>query len=111
MGLGVLSVTAGLPWKTHVARIAHGLGAYSLVDVAIEAGHNVYGLGYRAGTDEVLTYARMLLYLACLGYWIVTLWQDAPEPRELPAEMRAQLRSLQARVAYDLGTIRTWRKP
>lgn len=111
LGMVVLSVTVGLPWKTHVARIAQGLGAFSILDVLIEAGHTLYGGVYQAHVNEVLTSARQVLYLAVLGYWVVTLWQEAPEPRELPAEMREQLRSLATRLSYDLYTIRKWRKP
>lgn len=110
VGMVVLSVTAGLPWRTHVARIAHGLGAYSLLDIAIEAGHTLYGTGYKAHIDDLLSDARMLLYLGCLLYWIVTLWQQAPEPRELPDTLRKHLRVLQTRLAYDLYTFRSWRK-
>ncbi len=111
VGMLVLSVTVGLPWRTHVARIAHGLGAYSIVDIAIEVGHTLYGAPYRAQVDEALTSARMLVYLACLVYWIVTLWQEAPQPRELPAEMRAHLRAWQANLADNLYTLRSWKKP
>lgn len=110
LGLVVLSVTVGLPWRTHVARISQGLGAYSIFDVIIQAGHTLYGAGYQARIDETLITARMTVYLGALGYWIVTLWKDAPPGRQLSAEMREQLRSLQARLAYDLYTIRHWRK-
>ncbi len=111
LGLVVLSVTVGLPWRTHTARISQGLGAYSLMDVIIQALHTIYGTGYQAGIDEVLIGIRKSLYLAALGYWIVTLWRSAPATRELPAEMQTQLRNLHARVAYDLYSIRHWRKP
>lgn len=111
IGMIILSVTVRLPLRTHVARISQALGLYSLVDVMIEAGHTLYGAEYHARADEVLSHARMLLYLLCLGYWIVTLWQDAPEPRELPAHVRKHLRGLQSRLAYDLYTLRSWRKP
>ncbi len=111
VGMLVLSATVGLPWRTHVARIAHGLGAYSIVDIAIETAHTLYGAGYKTQTDVALYHTRMVLYLACLVYWSVTLWQQAPAPRELPAEMRKHLRNLQARVAYDLYLLRSWKKP
>lgn len=111
VGMVVLSVTVGLPWRTHVARISHGLGAFSLFDVLIEAGHTLYGAAYHARADVILTHVRMLLYLGCLAYWIVTLWRDAPAPRELPPDVRKHLRGLQSRLAYDLYTLRSWRKP
>jgi hypothetical protein len=111
LGLLVLSVTVGLPWKTHEARIAQGLGAYSILDVLIEAGHTLYGSVYQASLGEVLTFSRHVVYLLALGYWIVTLWRDAPDTHELSKEMRKELERLQARLAYDLYTIRNWRKP
>ncbi len=40
VGTIVLSATAGLPWKTHVARIAQGLGAYSVFCVAMDIAVN-----------------------------------------------------------------------
>ena len=39
-----LSIDARLPWKTHVAKIAQGLGAYSLLGVLIETGHSYFGV-------------------------------------------------------------------
>ncbi len=111
LGLVVLSVTVGLPWRTHVARVSQGLGAYSLMDVIFQGLHTIYGTGYQAGIDDVLIGLRKTLYIAALGYWIVTLWRTAPETREVSAEMRTQLQNLNARVAYDLYSIRNWRKP
>lgn len=110
LGMLVLAAAVGLPWKTHVARIAYGLGFYSLLDVLIEAGHTLFGAVYQAHLGDVLTTVRQVSYLATLVFWIVTLWQEAPEPRQMLEEMREQMRSLQARLAYDLYTIRNWRK-
>lgn len=111
MGMVVLSVTVGLPWKTHVARIAHGLGVFAILDAVIAAGHTAHGSLYGTHVDALLTRTRMLVYLACVLYWIVALWEEAPTPRDLPPKMLAELRSLNARVAYDLYTLRKWRKP
>lgn len=111
LGMVALSVTVGLPWRTHDARIAHGLGVFSLLDLAIEAVHTVHGGAGALNVQDVLTSARMIVYLGCLVYWIVTLWQEAPEPRDLPLKLIAELRLLNARVAYDLGTLRKWKKP
>lgn len=110
VGMVSLSVTAGLPWRTHVARIAQGLGVYSLLDIAIEAAHTLYGAQYRTHTDVLLSDTRKLLYLGSVVYWIFALWQDAPEPRELPAEVRKHLRELQTRLTYDLYTLRGGKK-
>ena len=111
LGMVILSVTVGLPWRTHVARIAYGLGAYAVVCVLIEAGHALYSGLQGATLGAVLTLSRNGTYLMVLGFWIATLWQDAPAGRELPKEMREELSKLQSRLAYDLYTIRNWRKP
>ena len=77
----------------------------------IEGAHSFYGTNYETKIDTVLSHARMLLYLGCLLYWIATLWQEAPEPRAMSAEAKKHLRSLQARLAYDLYTFRSWKRP
>lgn len=110
VGMMVLSATVSLPWRTHVARIALALGIYSLVDVVIEAAHTLYGRAYQAHVDDVLSESRKVLYLLCVGWWVVSLWRKAPTPRALPEEARKHLRSLQTRLAYDLYTFRNWRR-
>ncbi len=66
-----LSGMAGLPWKTHVARIAQGLGFYSMVGILTEAGHNVFSRD--SATYQTLSYLRMTTYLLSASYWIVML--------------------------------------
>ncbi len=108
VGMIAFSTIARLPWKTHVARIAQGLGVYELIGIVTEAGHN---LTVRNSTPfAVLTYIRMSAYLACVTYWIVMLWRDTPEPRELPEEMRGLLFTLQIKVGYDLRKLRAFRR-
>jgi hypothetical protein len=104
VGMIAFSSTAGLPWKTHVARIAQGLGFYSLIGLFTEAGHNI--LPSNSAAYEVLTNLRISVYLLCASYWIVMLWLPAPAPQELPTEARRQLFTLQRRVAYDLRRLR-----
>jgi hypothetical protein len=106
VGMMAFSVNAGLPWKTHVARIAQGLGFYSLLGMVTEAGHNVIGMLRTSTMSHDLTLLRETTYLVCLSYWIVMLWRDAPAPRELPQEMLKQLISLQRYVEYDLRRLR-----
>ena len=110
IGMVMLSVTVGLPWRTHVARIAQGFGAYAIFDLALQAGHALYGSEYLARVDLILTKAGKTFYLGCMAYWVVTLWQDAPAPRELPEAARQHLRALQARITYDLYTLRSGRR-
>jgi hypothetical protein len=106
VGSVVLTATVGLPWKTHVARIAQGLGAYSLFGLAIDIGVTPVGITPDNAVFAALMRAQKLVWLACQVYWIVTLWQEAPAPRELPEVMRAQIFSLQNRVRDDLIRIR-----
>jgi len=104
-GMVVLSVTVGLPWKPHAARIAQGLGFYSLVTILTEAGHNIFGME-RSSISRDLTLLRIVTYLICVMYWIVMLWRDAPAPRELPAGIRSQLVAFQRLLEYDLRKLR-----
>lgn len=110
VGTMVLSITVGLPWKTHVARIAQGLGAFSLICTANDIASNYVGIGRDTHIFTELGRLQVLAYLACEGYWIVTLWQDAPAPRELPEAMRMRIYTLQKQVECDLEKIRNWRE-
>jgi hypothetical protein len=110
VGMMVLSATAGLPWKTHVARIAQGFGAFALISFALDAMKSY--LGHVDGSDVYMNLSNgvKFAYLGCAGYWIVTLWQDAPAPRELPDAVLMQIYTLQRRVENDLLHIRNWRR-
>jgi len=109
-GLVILSAMAGLPWRTHVARIAQGAGAFALVSVL----SNVYEV-WLSWKHDVSTINVLWLAVGTMGrisfaYWIVALWRDAPEPREIPEPMRGQIVRLTRQLEYDLGRIRGWRK-
>ena len=104
VGIVVLAVKVGLPWRTHVARISQGLGAYSLIDVLIEAGHNYSGVD--PPTYTTLSHLRMTSYLVCAAFWIVKLWRNAPDSRSLPESLRGQLLELQNMADSDLEKIR-----
>jgi len=108
VGMIAFSSTANLPWNTHVARIAQGLGFYSLIGLLTEAGHNI--LTRHTAAFESLTYVRMSTYLLCASYWIVMLWLPAPAPQELPEEAKRQLFTLQRRVEYDLRKLRALKR-
>jgi hypothetical protein len=108
VGMIAFSATARLPWKTHVARIAQGLGFFSLIGMLADAGHSM--VVRNSTVFQALTFVRMTSYLVCASYWIVMLWLDAPAPKELPEEMRKQLFTLQARVEYDLRKFRALKR-
>jgi len=107
VGMIAFSTIARLPWKTHVARIAQGLGVYELIGILTEAGHN---LTVRNSLSfQILTYVRMSAYLACVAYWIVMLWRDAPRPVELPEDVRKLFFTLKIKVEYDLRKLRAFK--
>ncbi|ADW70631.1 hypothetical protein [Granulicella tundricola] len=109
VGLIVLAVTFGLPWKTHVARIAQGLGVYSIAGIVTDSATTVLGVANNSDAYRMLSHVRIALYLVCLVYWIVTLWLDAPSPRQMPEKMRRQLASLERQSAADVQAIRQGR--
>src|ERR1700691_980930 len=91
VGMIALSVTVGLPWKTHVARISQGLGIYSIIGVLTEAGHNYFGVNRNTQMYTTLSHFRMSAYLCCVAFWIVMLSKDARQTRKLPESLRGQL--------------------
>jgi len=106
IGITAMSVTMGLPWRTHVARIAQGLGTYSIIGIGIEGLHSYFGLTQGMQGYTLLSHVRIAAYLVCVIYWIVTLAQEAPESRGMPVQMQRQLRLLQRRVAFELANIK-----
>jgi hypothetical protein len=110
VGMMVLAASAGLPWKTHVARIAQGFGGGALISVVLQGANNYFGLGHGFRTSALIANAEGFSTLGFVGFWIVTLWQEAPAPRELPDAMLTQIYTLQRRVESDLGRIRNWRR-
>jgi hypothetical protein len=105
-----LSISVSLPWRTHVAKIAQGLGAYSLVSVLIETGHSYFGVSRELPAFVFLSHIRIAAYIACVSYWSVTLWHKEEPSREMTQEMRERLFTLQRRVEYDLQNLRSRKK-
>ena len=105
-----LSVTARFPWRAHVAKIAQGLGVYSLLSVLIETGHSYPGIGSNLQSSILLSYVRMVVYLGCVTYWIVALWRDEQPGRVMPPELQQKMFTLQSRLTYDLQQLRLWAK-
>ncbi len=111
VGMIGLSVTAGLPWKTHVARIAQGLGTYSLFCIVLEAGDSYFGMANGTTASMILTDTRMTVYLLCLSYWIVTLYRQQPQQERLPVEIGSYLILFRKQTAATLETLRGRRRP
>jgi hypothetical protein len=107
VGMVALSITVGLPWKTHATRIAQGLGVYSIVDVLVEAAHGYFGLGRDTRAYDALSHVRIAIYIACIIYWIVMLWREAPRTRELPEQVHIDLLALQETIDHHLQSFRS----
>jgi hypothetical protein len=105
-----LSISAGLPWRTHVAKIAQGLGAYSLFGLLIDTGRSYFGVGREVPAFVFLSHTRIAAYIICLAYWTVMLWRKEEPSREMTQEMRERLFTLQRRVEYDLQSLRSRKK-
>lgn len=102
-----LSVTFGLPWRTHVARLAQGFGVYSIFGILTDAAHSYFGLSRGNGLYKSLSQMQIVLYLFCLAYWAVTLVQEEPVPRKLPDHLHEELCLLQRKVALMLKSLRS----
>lgn len=106
-----LSVTLGLPWKTHVARLAQGLGIYSVFGIVTDAAHTYFEVNWNKDTYAMLSRFQITLYFACLVYWIVTLTRREPEPLKLPQQVHKDLRALQRKAALMLESLRATGSP
>ena len=102
-----LSVTIGLPWRTHVARLAQGLGVYAIVGILVDAAHSHFESGATNQIFKSISHVQMSIYLGCLAYWIVTLARPEPAPRRMPAHLHQELVTLQRRAAMTLQLLRS----
>ena len=100
----VLSVTADLPWRTHIAGLAQGFGVYSIFGILTESAHSYFGTGKHA--YALISQVRISLYCLCIAYWIFVLARDEPQPRKLPEEVRLEIRALQKRATMLLQSFR-----
>jgi hypothetical protein len=103
----VLSANARLPWKTHVAKIAQGLGVYALISVLFESARSYSGVSRLLPNFSLLSHVRMAVYLGCVTYWIVSLSRSERAARTMTAEMREKMFALGSQVAYDLHDIQS----
>jgi len=97
-----LSVSIGLPWRTHVARLAQGFGVYSLFCILIGIAHTYYGTDYGNVSYRTISHLRISLYSLCAAYWIFSMARNEPEPRKLPEQLRLELHALQRQAALLL---------
>jgi hypothetical protein len=109
VGILALSSLAGLPWKTHAARIAQGMCFGWFYFLIIEIVTNSLNFARLTHIYRPLMCIQMILALASLVYWFITLWRDEPAPQELPKHVRNQIYSLQKQAENDLIRVRSWR--
>ena len=102
----VMSLTAGLPWRSHAAAIAQGFGGYSLISLLLETGHAYFGVGRDVEAFVILSQLRMLSYLGCALYWIVNLNSEEQPGRIMTSQMHAALLTLHTQIAVDLRNMR-----
>ena len=102
VGMMALSSIAGLNWSSHVAKIATGLAFYSVATLVFETINTVFGLTGNDRRYDQLSRLRMVLYLCCVMYWIVSLWRKEPPARRMPDYVRQQVsvigQALQSRL-------------
>ena len=111
VGMMALSSIAGLSWSSHVAKIAQGLALYSVATLVFETANTSFGL---TGNDRIygqLSRLRMVLYLCCVMYWIVSLWRNAPPARRMPELVRRQVSVISQALDYRLDTLRSEEEP
>jgi hypothetical protein len=107
VGMMALSSVAGLSWSSHVAKIAKGLAVYSVATLVFETANTC--LGFK-GTDRIydeLSRIRMVLYLCCIMYWIVSLWRNAPPSRRMPDVVRHQVSVINHALESRLDALRS----
>ncbi len=109
VGMLVLSSVAGLPWKTHAARIAQAMCAGYLFDLTLDI---VTSSLPRASLNHgyfLLHCIAALWDAAIMTYWLFTLWPDEPAPQPLPDHMHKQIYTLQQQAEDGLIKIRSWK--
>jgi hypothetical protein len=107
VAMTALSLSARFPWRTHVAAIAQGLGAYSLVTVLIETAHSYFGLGRNMATAVLLSHLRMFGYVACVVYWIFAFWCEERRVRVMTRALHQEIFSLHSQLTYGLQQLRS----
>ena len=104
-GMVVFSGRAGIPWKAHPSRVLQGLGVYALSGLLIHAAQSLLGVSTTSSLYRNLSRSEIIVYAACLGYWIITLYRDAPQ-RVMPDKMRQELTKLSAEANRAAGVLR-----
>lgn len=98
----------GLPWRSHVMAVGQGIAALAVTSVLSDIGHMHYGWSHEF---VIFDYVSEVVYLGCLLYWGISLWQPERERAPLSKEMQEYLLALHRRVQYDLERQNTENAP
>jgi len=91
VGMIVLLVPTGLPWRAHVAQIVQGLEVSPIVGILIEALQSYFGRIRDKDFYQFLPHIQIGNNLVTVTYCVITLARKAPNPRALPGRLRRQL--------------------
>jgi hypothetical protein len=111
VGILAISAWAGLSGTPHAAKIIQGFVAYSLCTLALETARTYCGVTKSSRVYDDLSHLRVIAYALCMAHWIISLWADAPPPRELPSLMREQVSAIGHVVAGRVEARRAGAKP
>lgn len=86
LALILIAGRSGLGWRSHVQRIAHGLGFYALINMVVQISiqhlslpsmqTSMEQIRSNMHTIQMLGYLRTASYFVSVVYWIVFLWID-----------------------------------
>jgi len=107
VGMMALSSIAGLSWSSHVAKVAKGLAFYSVATLIFETINTVFGLSGNDQRYDQLSRLRMVLYLGCVMYWIISLWRNAPPGERMPDHVRQEVSVIRQAVRSRLDGLRS----
>jgi hypothetical protein len=109
VGMMGLSARVGLPWRSHVAHIFQGLGVYAAFCVIADTALTCYGIHQDSSLFTQVSHARIIVYLACLSYWIIMLSRKHAPKKDMPEHMREQLGKLQEQLDADLIRVQAFK--
>jgi hypothetical protein len=96
------SRSLGLGWRNHVMALGNGWTAWAVAAILVDGLHSYFG-AERYFSE--LEHARMIVYLAVLGYWAVQFWQEEPARQPISPQLSAYIQDLHRRIKKDLDTL------
>jgi hypothetical protein len=96
------SRSLGLGWRNHVMALGNGWTAWAVAAILVDGLHSYFGAERYFG---VLEHARMIVYLAVLGYWTVQFWLAEPVRQPISPQLSAYIQDLHRRIKNDLDTL------